>query len=93
MELTVDPADLHAAAIELAHCSARLKDAESTFASQARAELPHLGTNMADSIGRGIAIAERSVGTVIADIDQLAHALRKLAAHYPRIDATAVARR
>jgi uncharacterized protein YukE len=93
MELAINPVDLHAAATALAACSKRLAAAESTFASRARADLPNLGGKSAESIGRGLAISERAVQTIITDIDHLARALAALAEHYPRMDDTAVAPR
>jgi hypothetical protein len=93
MELTIAPADLQAAAIELAGCSERLAAAEATFARQARTELPDIGTKSAAAIGRGIGGTEHAIEIIVTDIDRLARALTALAQHYPRVDATAVARR
>ena len=92
MELAIQPAELRAAAEALTRCSATLADAGSMFAAHARGCLPDLGDRSAESTGRGIHRAEHAVTTVTSDIAQIAWALTALAAHYPRVDSTAVPR-
>jgi hypothetical protein len=90
MELAIRPEDLHAAAVALLGCSARLDDAERAFARRARIDVPGLGVR-AESAGlRGAAATEHAADILSGDLRRLAHALAALAHHYPQVDSTAV---
>jgi hypothetical protein len=92
VELSVSPEDLHAAAVALAQCSRRLDEARSAFARTAAREVPELGRAAVPAAGQSAARAQEAVGTIEANIDQLARALRLLAHVYAQVDRKAVGR-
>jgi hypothetical protein len=93
MELTVQPADLNAAARALDRCRERLAEATSRFAAGARVDLAEIGANAAEATDRALYQAQHGVDTISTDIDRIARALAALAQHYPQVDHTAVAHR
>jgi hypothetical protein len=90
MELAIRPAELHAAAVALAACAARLDDAALTFARSVQADLPELGMKALAASARGVSATEQAVQVLGSDIHRLSLALQGLAQHYPRVDETAV---
>jgi hypothetical protein len=93
MELAIDPADLHAASVVLARCSATLSAAGTTFAHRARADVPDLGAKASSASGRAAQCADHAVGVLTADIARLADALATLAHHYPQVDRAVASQR
>jgi uncharacterized protein YukE len=90
VELTVTPADLHAASVALSACARRLDDALDGFARAAAREVPSLGREAVEAAGTSAARARSAVGTIASDVEQLARALRVLAALYAEVDRGAV---
>ena len=90
MELTVTPADLHAAAVALSACAHRLDDAVDAFARAAAREVPSLGREAVEAAGTSAGRAQTAVGTIASDVEQLARALRVLAVLYAEVDSGAV---
>jgi hypothetical protein len=92
MELVIRTADLHAASVRLAACSARLADARTSFTQRAHIDAPELGVKIAESTSRGAITAEHGVDAITTDIEKLADALANLAHLYARVDSGAVGR-
>lgn len=92
MELRVTPEDLHAAAVALAGCAARLDDEVAAFAAAVARDVPDLGREAVAAAGESATRAEHAVETIADDITQLGRALRLLAHLYAQVDHQAVHR-